>query len=539
MQEEINTADTVLDKLSLQVESFQEGFQILSESNSIKEIGKNFVHLLRGNLLLSDINLFFRKTEKDDWEPIFLSQSASKDFIGYLRLTDSFSLNFETEKKYGVYSTMKCVDNSYFGLVIGHKMDGSELKSLDLITLQIFIRLLDNAYQSYINKIKEKKLIFSLNHKVVQLNSLVDTGIEISKLENNTQLLELALERAVTLTNASKGVMRIIRDEKVIATLRLPGNIDVSQTLKSEDKIETSVDYKGYKYIVTLIDKESRDGSAKFDATDGILLMAFARQVHGAVENKELHKEALENETLKKELSVASSIQKRIIPEKLPEIKGYKIAGINIPSKEVGGDYYDCLKLDDGRVALIMADVAGKGVPASLLVSTLSASLQAYIGMNMPLDELAIKLNRLIFKSSPPDKFITCFISILNPETGELDIINAGHNPTLHLRRGKELSKIEAGGVALGMFDLGLPYQNEKRVVEKGERVLMFTDGIPEAMNEDDEEYSDERLEKFCIDNCFMDADKFIDELVADVRSFTKDTPQSDDITALYLIRDN
>ena len=534
---ELENNSAFVEKLSLQVSSFQEGFRILYDSKSLNEIGENFVHLLRGNLLLTDVNLFYKRSEESSWTKLFVPNEKSLEYVEFLRSTDSFNLTWEKDKEYKVYASLRCVDDTYFGLILGSKMDRSEFNSLDALTLQIFIRLLDNSYQTYIAKIKEKSLIFSLNHKVLQLNSLVDTGIEISKLDKNTQLLELALERAVALTNASKGILRIFRDKKVLANIRLPNNIDINETLKSNDKIETRVDYKGYSYVVTLIDKESRQGTIKFDDTDEILLTAFARQVQGAVENKELHKEALENETLKKELSVASSIQKKIIPEKLPTIEGYEIAGINIPSKEVGGDYYDCLQLANGNVALIMADVAGKGVPASLLVSTLSASLHAYLEMEIPLDQLAVKLNKLIYHSSTPDKFITFYISILNPNTGELDIINAGHNPSLHLKKDKKLDKINAGGIALGMFDMGLPYQGEKRVIEKGERILMYTDGIPEAMNEIEDEYSDERLEQFCLDNCFHDAAKFIDNLVTDVRSFTKDTPQSDDITALYLIR--
>lgn len=534
---ESESYNALLDRLSLQVNSFQEGFRILSNSRSLTDIGKNFVHLLRGNLLVSDINLFHKSSEDEEWINLYIQKVESQSYTSNLKISETLHINYAMELDYKVYSTLRCIDNSFFGIIVGRKIDNTEFNSLDAITLQIFTRLLDNAYQSHLARVREKNLIFSLNHKVLQLNSLVDTGIEISKLENNTQLLELALERAVALTNASKGIMRIIRDEKVIATLRLPNTINVAETLKSKDKIETQVDYRGYSYIVTLVDKESRDGNAKFDDTDEILLTAFARQVHSAVENKELHKEALENETIKKELSVASTIQKKIIPETLPVIDGYEIAGVNISSKEVGGDYYDCRVLPNGNVAMVMADVAGKGVPASLLVSSLSASLHAYLETEISLDDLAVKLNKLIYQSSTADKFITCFISILNPSTGELDIINAGHNPSLHLRKNKILEKIEAGGIALGMFDMGLPFKSEKRRIEKGERILMFTDGIPEAMNENDEEYSDERLEKFCIDNCFHDAEKFINELVADVRSFTKDTPQSDDITALYLIR--
>ncbi len=529
--------NSIIEKLSLHVNSFQEGFKLLSNSKSLKEIGEKFVHLLRGNLLLVDVNLFYKKDELSSWKCLCFHNSQSKDYIKFLPLKESFSITFEDEKVYKVFSTLKCVDNSFFGLIIGNKFDRSEFNSLDSITLQIFIRLLDNAYQAYVSRMNEKNLIFSLNHKVLQLNTLIDTGIQITKLKNNTQLLELALESAVSITNASKGVLRILKKDKVIRSISFPGGLDINELLTSQNKIETTVEYKGYIYIITLADKESRTGTEKFNDTDEILLTAFARQVHSAVENRELHKDALENETLKKELSVASSIQKKIIPEFLPLIEGYDLAGLNIPSKEVGGDYYDCRILENGKVALIMADVAGKGVPAALLVSTLSASLHPYIEMNIPLDELASKLNKLIYQSSPTDKYITCIISILSPSTGELEIINAGHNPGLHLRNNNNLEKIEAGGVPFGMLDMGLPYESQKRLIEKGERILFFTDGIPEAMNKDEVEYSEERLEDFCIKNCTHNSKTFVDELVADVRSFTKNTPQSDDITALYLIR--
>ena len=526
-----------IDKLIYQVSSFQEGFGILAEAKSLEEIGAHFVHLLRGNLLATDINLFHKKENRSTWDSLFITNTRSIQFGEFLISSDSFYINFENDKEYKVYSTIRCSNNSYFGLVIGKKVDRTGFSSLDSITLQMFLRLLCTAYESYLAHIKEKNLIFSLNHKVLQLNSLVDTGIDISKLENNTMLLELALERAVALTNASKGIIRIDLEDRTVSTLKIPSNIDTAEALKSEDKIETVVEYRGLTYTVILIDKESRNGFTKFDETDKILLSAFARQVYGAVENRELHKEALENEMLKKELSVASDIQKKIIPETLPAIDGYDIAGINIPSKEVGGDYYDCRLLSNGKIALIIADVTGKGVPASLLVSTLSASLHAYLEMNIPLDELAVKINKLIYRSTPSDKFITCFISLLDPETGEINIINAGHNPSLILKKSKVLRKIEAGGVAFGMFDLGLPFKSEKVTLEKGERILLFTDGIPEAMNENEEEFSDARLEKFCIENCFLDASLFINNLVSDLKSFTRDTPQSDDITALYLIR--
>lgn len=483
------------------------------------------------------MNIFYKKTVRDDWGSLFVSNDKSENYVHLFDDSETFSLNYDTSREYGINTTFKCTDDSYFGILIGGKLNNSQFDSLDAITLQIFIRLLDNAYQTHIARIREKNLIFSLNHKALQLYSLVDTGIEISRLEKNTQLFQLALERAVALTNASKGILRILHNDEVIITQSIPKNIDISHTLESNDIIKAEVDYKGYDYNITLIDKESRNGEARFDETDKLLLSAFARQVRAAIENKELLKEALENEAIKYELSVASSIQKKIIPEALPVIEGYDVAGINIPSKEVGGDYYDCFELNDGRYALIIADVAGKGVSAALLVSALNASLNSYLDLNISPADLAGKVNKLIYKSSPPDKYITFFMAVLDPETGELDVINAGHNPILLLRKDGSLKKIDAGGVALGMFDMDLPFSGEKITIEKGERLLLYTDGIPEAMTIDEEEYSDERMETFFKNNAGFSASEFINAIVADVKQFTGGAAQSDDITALYLIK--
>jgi len=271
---------------------------------------------------------------------------------------------------------------------------------------------------------------------------------------------------------------------------------------------------------------------------DKLLLEAIARQVNAAIENEFLHEQSLIKERIEQEINVAASIQQKVIPQELPEIPGYDLAGINIPSREVGGDYYDCIDLGDDRFALVMADVAGKGIAASLLVNTLNASLYAYLDNKTPLVEMTDKLNKIIYNASPSDKFITYFISVLNAKTGELDIVNAGHNPVLLLKDNNTLHKIEAGGVGLGMFDMGIPYEGEKLTLKPGERLFLFTDGIPEAMNESEEEYSDERMEEFFLKNKTTTAKEYVDKIVMDVKSFAGNAEQSDDITLLYLIRD-
>ena len=131
------------------------------------------------------------------------------------------------------------------------------------------------------------------------------------------------------------------------------------------------------------------------------------------------------------------------------------MAAINIPAIEVCGDYYDCMKIADDRYALIMADVSGKGIPAALLVSTLQASLRVYLEGGIALTLLAEKLNKLIYNSTTAEKYLTMCICYLNTETGEIEALNAGHNPPLIVRNDKTLDTISAGGIPIGMADFG------------------------------------------------------------------------------------
>ena len=203
------------------------------------------------------------------------------------------------------------------------------------IVQEVYLQLLDNAYQSFLSQQKEKNLLFFLNHKILQLNSLIDTGIAISKFDQENIILNLALERAISLTNASRGVFQITKKGEIKEIIYFPAKF----SLKNEpNAIQTGVFYNNLIYSFILIDKETRNGFVSFDETDKLLLAALARQVHAALENQRLHLEALEKQKLDQELSVAGSIQRAILPNPIPQIKGYDLYGINIPSKEIGGD---------------------------------------------------------------------------------------------------------------------------------------------------------------------------------------------------------
>jgi serine phosphatase RsbU (regulator of sigma subunit) len=534
----VNTNTNIVEKLALQVDSFQEGFQLLSESRTVNDMAKSFARLLQGNFLVSDVNIFYKQNLNAEWKIIH----GNKD-DNYSCLIDSkndqLQTYFDVKEDVKICVILPLIDKAIFGITVGEKLNKSDFSELDKISLQVFLQLLGNAYQSFLNRQKEKNLIFELNQRVLQLNNLIDTGIDLTKFENKSFLFELSLERAAVLTDSSTALIQILSDDKIIEEKIFPPGFESSNILKSENIISSSFSYQDKEYKFMLANKESRTGIAEFTDLDQILLDAIARQVNAAIENEFLHEQSLIKERIEGEINVAASIQQKIIPTELPIIDGFDVAGINIPSREVGGDYYDCIDLGNGKFALIIADVSGKGIAASLLVNTLNASLYAFLNFDISLTEMTDKLNKIIYNASPPDKFITYFIAVLNSKTGELDIVNAGHNPILVLKQDGKLEKIDAGGVGLGMFDMGIPYEGEKITLQAGERLFLYTDGIPEAMNETEDEYSDERMEEFFLKNKTATAQEYVDKIVSDVKSFAGNAEQSDDITALYLIRKN
>ena len=529
----------LVEKLSLQAESFQEGFETLIKCKSIKEITKNFWHLLRGNFLVTNICLLYKSSFNAEWKVVGSEAKIESIDQSLLVHKEQLMVKYFVKEKYNAVIVLPLSDSSYFGILIGEKLDGSELTDFDKITLQILLQVFSSAYNSFLNQQKEKKLIFELNEKILQLNNLIDADIELSRYDKQNVLFDLAIERIVTLTNASSAIIRITnkQDNFTVKQITFPAGLTPGNILNNPHKVEYTFDFNNKNYLFALSEKESRKGVTSFTDLDKLLLQAISRQVQASIENEYLLDQSLEKERIEKELALAAAIQQRIIPKELPKIEGYEIAGINIPSKEVGGDYYDCIFLGDDKYAIIIADVAGKGVSAALLVNTLNAALYSYLEFNLPLTELADKLNKLIFKSSPADKYITFFIAVLNSKSGELDVVNAGHNPAFLLRNNGDLEQLEAGGIGLGMLDFGIPYTGKNLTLGIGEKLFLYTDGIPEAMNINEEEYSDERMVDFLKKHADKNPKDFIMLIVEDVKEHVGSAPQSDDITSFFIKR--
>ncbi len=531
------------DRLAVQIDLLQEAFRTLSTASTLKDLGGRFIAIVRRVQAGSDVCLLHRSAGSDTWhDPTNAGVLHPADFLpvpdersGSIAVLDPTSTEIRV--------ILRLVDLSYAGIIISSKLPGVQLTDADVLSSRLFAHLFDNAYQAMLSRRNEKGLIFSLNHRVLQLNSLIDTGIEVARLNQDITPEQMALQRAAMLTNASRGMVTVAAANGQMQVYSFPegsaaATAPVMTVQAGQHHIISSISFGGNSYLFELFNKESRSGPVAFDETDQLLLDALARQVHASLENRYLHAQALEKQKIEQDIAVAASIQQRILPTSLPGIEGYDVAGINIPSKAVGGDYYDCIALPDGRYALVIADVSGKGVPAALLVSSLHAYLSAYIESGMPLRDLAVRLNRVICHASTDDKFITAYLGILVPTTGEFESLNAGHTSTFLLRADGSVHELSTGGVPLGMLDMDFPFQTETVTIQPGDRLLLYTDGVTEAMNENGDLYDTAfPLKDLVVTQRSDKAGSFIHELIGDIKRFTGKAEQNDDITALYLLR--
>lgn len=248
-------------------------------------------------------------------------------------------------------------------------------------------------------------------------------------------------------------------------------------------------------------------------------------------------KEKYERFMASKELELAATIQRRILPETLPNLPNFELAGFNFPSKEIGGDYYECFVLPNHRIAAVVADVSGKGISAALLVNSVHAALHAYMDSSLSLPDLTMKLNDIIFHATTTGMYVTLFIAMIDTRSGEMESVNAGHPPMYLFRQNGELVLLHKGGIPLGWLK-GMSYESEKNVIEPGDVLFLFTDGILEAKNKKEQEYADTERFQEVMKKCLQEESCDFQEIIlSDVQDYSNSENYVDDITALFVKR--
>lgn len=276
--------------------------------------------------------------------------------------------------------------------------------------------------------------------------------------------------------------------------------------------------------------------TSEFTTEDLELITVMANIAAVRIEHARLAVVERRRELLEKELSQAADIQMGCIPETAPLVPGFELAGMTSPCRTVGGDYFDYVPRSDGKLVFLIADVAGKGMPAALLVMNMQARIQALAENAYDVGRTIGRLNRMIKAVCPANRFITCFLALLDPATGVMQWANAGHEPALLLRSRGVVETLRAGGPPLGVFE-DVTHETAVCTIEPGDRLLLVTDGVTEAVGPRNEDFGTRRAEDMLVEHHDRGSDELMQALNAAVHKWTGDAAPHDDVTVVTLRR--
>jgi sigma-B regulation protein RsbU (phosphoserine phosphatase) len=474
------------------------------------------------------------------------SRLLREDFFRLHRISMVFPLNVN-EKNLGL---------ACFGLMVDRQLSPVEetyVKSLSNIAAAaiekgLMIDELKQVNRTLDARIQELNTLFELSR---EFNSVFDSD-RLVKLLSFSLLGQLGTNRYFICLHENDSV-RLVQSklEKPLEEeiLKFLSHIHEPVILKSLSKSRNTALHKqlhenGIEVIVPLKLHEQSKGilgigqklrGTEYTQADVEFLTSLGNIALISLENARLFKEAIEKQKLEDELLIAKEIQRGLLPSVLPKISGVDYAAINLSSKQVGGDYYDVIPLTSRRCVIAIGDVSGKGPPAALLMANLQATIRALSPLGLSLAELTTRVNKLICDSTSSSRFITFFWGIFDCETRTLRYVNAGHNPPYLFRKNGTVERLTQGGMILGVLKNDFPYLEGEVRFESGDVLVLFTDGVTEAMDENDREFGEERLEKLVLTSKYQSADVILSSIVNEVQKHSQRVLQSDDITLLVL----
>ncbi len=462
-------------------------------------------------------------------------------------------------KKYGfvLYEKISTSSEKLGVVILGQKITKQEYSEDDRQFLKTLVNISSTAIENTLTLEKLKKVNLNLDAKINQLSSLFDLSKEFSGILEEERVSKLLVFSVIAQMLVSQFAVLVkdketpkilesnIKKDKLLNIINSNNIFESNEILYGNELKEKLPELynAGFVLSVPMVIKNVVRGvillgkrltGKPFSQSDLEYISSVASLAVISIENSRLFKEALEKQKLEKDLELARTIQKNLLPKKIPVFDNVEIAAYNKTAKQVGGDYYDVIQIDHNNVLIAIADVSGKGVQAALLMANLQAFLKAIIKQNIPLVEASNLINDLVSENTTMGSFITFFWGILNTGEKTFTYVNAGHNPPILVRNGN-IIKLKIGGMILGVMTTVIDYQFETVQLEKGDVIVMFTDGITEAMDTEKNEYSDERLEKLILDNADGSAKEILNKIIDDVNEHTWGAEQSDDITCCVI----
>jgi len=446
-------------------------------------------------------------------------------------------------------------------VAVFNKMDHKEFDQQDLEVLssladQIAV-VLENSY-----------LLRKLKKRTLETQTLLEAEKSLSSTLDLSQLLELILDSlrkvvrydavAIYLIDAEKGEIEHIKARGFDPALEPDLHLKIGEGLagwaakdhtslivsdvnndpryiqaRVETRSEMVVPISSQDRIIGVFNLENNRLNA-YHQDDLELAEAFASLAAVSLERARQYEEILGKRKLEEEISIAKRIQQSFLPRKKPQLSGFDISGVNLPSEQVGGDYYDFIPIIENQMGIAIADVSGKGIPAALIMASYRASLIAEIRNNYAIRSIMFKVNNLLYESTEPENYVTALYGVLDTKNHIFTFSNAGHNPPILRHANGEMEELTQGGVALGVFE-NSKYEERPLGLAGGDVMVFYTDGVTEAENRQEEEFGIERLKQVIENSCQSNARRIRDEIYDAVRDFADGLPQSDDITLIVV----
>src|SRR5437016_7639883 len=358
-----------------------------------------------------------------------------------------------------------------------------------------------------------------------------DLKVAVARLRDRAgEIGEIRISRSVIEEVVANGKAVLTSDAQ--ADPRFAGGTVVLQGVRSVLAVPLGVGQK----VFGIIYADSPLAEGRFTEDHLKVLTTLASVAAIRVENARLAEEQLERERLERELQVASEIQQRFQPASAPQVTGYELQGISFPCYEIGGDYYDFIQRADGRMVVALGDVSGKGTAAALLMSSLHASVHAQVDIHESLVKTIGAVNRYLVESIPPNRFVTLFYAELDPKSGSLSFLNAGHNPPLIVHAGGTMEQLASGGLPLGIM-ADADFREGRTRLYPGDVLVIYSDGVSEAVNPNGEEFGATRLYEVVARNLDTSASGIRDRIESALTKFCQGTPAADDITLVIVKR--
>ncbi len=411
-----------------------------------------------------------------------------------------------------------------------------------------------------------------LRRAIEELTVLNDLGRAIGSSLDSQQIMQTIIRRSLRAVSAGQGVITLVDDVDALQTKTLVRTMVASG---SQERFHVNQALLGWMELnkrplmlndpradgrfegvrwdasirnlvcVPLIVKSILTGvltvynkgdDGAFSEDDQRLLAIIASQSSQVIENARLYEEEKAFAKMQEEVRLASKIQAELLPKEMPSVPGYVIAARSIPAQVVGGDYYDFITLDENRLAICLGDVSGKGLPASLLMANLQATLRGQSFLSPTARECMVRSNKLLFHSTSPEKFATLFYAVLDTRNHSLTFSNAGHDIPFLFSGSAQPHRLQCGGVMLGAFE-EIGYDEDSVPLKPSDLLVISSDGISEAMNQDHEQFGEARLEAVIRDNRNASPAGLIEKITKAVRAHAGLQQQSDDMTIVVVKR--